>query len=485
MFQVINVIRRHLNNTPWRVIQRSEYHFQIRGVGDKLIADIWPSKYKIRVPNRKTKRYENDNRLVAAVDKLVKDLKPVFVTHKSKTRLKTKPPDNNEDQLKFTFSPQHAKADMSLDGDELRLITNTSNYSESVRLNSVDSLTYLQRANELLQEIKSRKQNMPTQVPIEVFMIGQTVVNKDEVARWMKHIGAEEFVLPPDEAVTNPALLIALAGKRCYQSFTKSLNPNITRIRQDYVAYFDNILKSGHGSVLEHSVYNFAIEGVSRVFTAEMNRHRAGWAISEGSLRFIRFGENIPYWVPDSISGEDVIPPEMGKAGEDRKDWITYKLYVDPDNSYAEPTKEKRISNIKAIADKLGLTTTKEILELKRNLSRMVFENAFNGQEKQYRILEAIWADELSPDSKFAGKKQVTSMMRRIVGLGVATGGVWSGNIRALRHVFAMRASAHAEEEMIHVFSRVVKTMAEKEPLLFGDFYKDDDGFWRPEYVKV
>ena len=100
-------------------------------------------------------------------------------------------------------------------------------------------------------------------------------------------------------------------------------------------------------------------------------------------------------------------------------------------------------------------------------------------------MLENVWADELAPNSKFANKKQVTSMMRRIVGLGVATGGVWSGNIRALRHVFAMRASAHAEEEMIHVFSRLVKTMAEKEPLLFGDFTQDDNGYWRPKYLKV
>ena len=148
---------------------------------------------------------------------------------------------------------------------------------------------------------------MPTKVPIKVFRIGHTVVDKDEVQRWMDHIGATEFEIPEDEAITDPALLIALAGKRCYMSFQAGLNPNVTQIRKEYVDYFDNILKSGHGSVLEHSVYNFAIEGVSRVFTAEMNRHRAGWAISEGSLRFIRFGENIPYWEPDSITGSDVL----------------------------------------------------------------------------------------------------------------------------------------------------------------------------------
>ena len=302
---------------------------------------------------------------------------------------------------------------------------------------------------------------MPTKVPIEVFMVGSTKVDEAEVKRWMTHIGAPEFELPT-EGVTNPAMLIALAGKRCYMSFKvdESLNPNITRIREDYVKYFDNILASGHGSVLEHSVYNFAIEGVSRVFTAEMNRHRAGWAISEGSLRFIRFGENIPYWVPDSIQGEDVLTDDRGLSMFDGG-----SLSVTHDRVTASP----------------GYWS----LEEKRHASRLIFARAFKQQEAAYRVLQAIWAEELAPESKFKDKKQVTSMMRRIVGLGVATGGMWSGNIRALRHVFAMRASKHAEEEMIHVFSRVVKMMADKEPLLFGDFEQDDNGYWRPRYVKV
>lgn len=309
---------------------------------------------------------------------------------------------------------------------------------------------------------------MPSQVPIEVFNIGRTVVDKEEVARWMKHIGAGEFEIPPDEVVTNPALLIALAGKRCYMSFVEGLNPNVNQIRKDYVAYFDNILKSGHGSVLEHSVFNFAIEGVSRVFTAEMNRHRAGWAISEGSLRFIRFGENVPYWEPDSIQG----PPALYDQYE----------YAMQHSSFDDLTAD--LARDRQTADPLHKTFVLN-LEQKKHATRIVFSRAFSDQEAAYRLLETIWADELAPESKFAGKKQITSMMRRIIGLGVATGGVWSGNIRALRHVFTMRAAPEAEEEMIHVFSRVVQKMVEKEPLLFGDFYTDDQGFWRPKYRKV
>lgn len=296
---------------------------------------------------------------------------------------------------------------------------------------------------------------MPTPVDIGIFKIGQTVVDKDEVRRWLDFIGADEFVIPEDGAVTNPALLIALAGKRCYKSFQPGLNPNVTKIRADYVEYFDNILKSGHGSVLEHAVYNFAIENVSRVFTGEMNRHRAGWAISEGSMRFIRYSESIPYWVPDSIKGPDV-----------------------------EPARDVEQVVTGMFLDHSAKATAAMPLEVKKQVTREVFRRSFEATENFYRIMESIWAVELAPESKFKGKKEITSMMRRIVGMGVATGGVWSGNIRGLRHVMTMRAAPAAEEEMLHVFSRVAKMMRDCEPALFGDF-EERDGYWAPKYVKV
>lgn len=274
---------------------------------------------------------------------------------------------------------------------------------------------------------------MPREVNIEIFNIAKTAVVPSEVERWLKHVEANDFEIPDDGAVSNPALLIALAAKRCYMSFESGLNPNVTRVRKDYADYFDNILASGHGSVLEHSVFTFAIEGVSRVFTAEMNRHRAGWAISEGSLRFIRFDKEIPYWVPTSLQPE-----------------------LDDDDDLAS----------------------------RKARSRSVFREAFTHQEALYAELLDIW--DMGDSSKnFAYKKKVTSCLRRIIGLGVATGGVWSGNVRALRHVLAMRCSPAAEEEILHVFSRIAQLMTEAEPMLFGDFHEDREGYWKPKYVKV
>lgn len=270
---------------------------------------------------------------------------------------------------------------------------------------------------------------------IEIFQIAKTRVDTDEVNRWLDFIGADAVKfwegLPAD--ITDPAMLVALAGKRCYMSFEAGLNPNVTKIRESYAEYFDNILASGHGSVLEHSVYSFAVENCTRVFTAEMNRHRAGWAMSEGSLRFIRFDRDIPFWMPLCLRD----------AEDDTHD-----------------------------------------LRMRKTLSRELFEKAFTHQESMYQKLIDIWGMDESSAS-FAYKKKVTSCLRRIVGMGVCTGGVWTGNARALRHVITMRASPAAEEEILHVFSRIAAIMAENEPLMFGDFQKDDQGFWRPKYVKV
>lgn len=211
-------------------------------------------------------------------------------------------------------------------------------------------------------------------------------------------------------------------------------------------------------SVLEHSVFTFALEGVSRVFTAEMNRHRAGWAISEGSLRFIRFSDAVPYWEPDSIQGPAV---------------------------FADVKAERALAWLEQ--DRPSPTAVDDAFteDHKKHLTRVILARSFDRQRDEYATLERLWATELGPDSKFKKKKELTSLFRRIVGMGCATGGVWSGNVRALRHVITMRCEPAAEEEILHVFSRVAKLMRDQEPLLFGDFSQDEAGYWRPQYRKV
>jgi len=222
-------------------------------------------------------------------------------------------------------------------------------------------------------------------------------------------------------------------------------------------------------SVLEHSTYSFAIENVSRVFTGEMNRHRAGWAISEGSMRFIRFSEAVPYWEPTSIQGPDVLTPIDIDSVREQLECPEVPGLVSFEDLHSDDDGEP-----------VDLT-----LDEKKHATRVIFEYAFDRQRDIYKLLEDLWKDELAPDSKFKSKKEITSLMRRIIGMGCATGGVWTGNIRALRHVLTMRCEPVAEEEILHVFSRVAMKIKEQEPMLFGDFYQDENGFWRPKYKKV
>jgi thymidylate synthase (FAD) len=93
--------------------------------------------------------------------------------------------------------------------------------------------------------------------------------------------------------------LVHFSGN-CYRSWEPGLNPNVSKVRTDQKEYFLNILRSGHGSVLEHANYSFVIWDCSRVFTHEIIRHRAGSAFSQESLRFVRL-RDIPFRIPDSL----------------------------------------------------------------------------------------------------------------------------------------------------------------------------------------
>lgn len=311
-------------------------------------------------------------------------------------------------------------------------------------------------------------------VDIEVFCIAKTSVDKTEVQRWLDFVGADEYEIPPDESCSDPALLVALAAKRCYMSFQPSLNPNVQRVRKDMTEYLDNVLKSGHGSVTEHACYTFAIENVSRVFTGEMNRHRAGVGISEGSMRYIRY-RDIPSWLPTSITltKDEEIAIETGQEVFQLNFPITpdgaQHVYVHPDvlNRLDEPLRSRW-----AVA-------------LKKLKTQAVFQRHYGQTEQNYQEIQEIWKEELAPDSKFHGKKQITSMARRIIPMGVATGGVWTMNIRAVRHIIALRASEAAEEEIAYVFGKIAKYICEQEPMLMGDFTQDENGFWTPKYRKV
>ena len=71
----------------------------------------------------------------------------------------------------------------------------------------------------------------------------------------------------------------------------------------DDKADIGHILEVGHGSVLEHAAWNMIFTGVSRSLTHELVRHRAGWAYSQLSQRYV--DESVAEYVePDCIAAD-------------------------------------------------------------------------------------------------------------------------------------------------------------------------------------
>jgi thymidylate synthase (FAD) len=170
----------------------------------------------------------------------------------------------------------------------------------------------------------------------QVFLIARPSIDLDGMRAYLREVGGEQwldrraretegFATPGGSRSTRPSatidreglaesepnggdllarnageLLVEFAGRLCYRSWEPGLNPNVTSVRRDPHEYFANILSSGHGSVLEHATYTFALRDCSRVLTHELVRHRAGSAFSQESLRYVRIAD-IGFRVPPAL----------------------------------------------------------------------------------------------------------------------------------------------------------------------------------------
>lgn len=98
---------------------------------------------------------------------------------------------------------------------------------------------------------------------------------------------------------TDGERLSEFAGRLCYMS---QKNPASRPTRE----YLENIKKQGHGSVLEHANYSLLLEGVSRSLTHELVRHRAGFAYSQLSQRYVDESE-ANFVMPPAIIGDEAL----------------------------------------------------------------------------------------------------------------------------------------------------------------------------------
>src|SRR3989338_7984860 len=234
-----------------------------------------------------------------------------------------------------------------------------------------------------MREVKNihTRRHIMKEVKPRVFLVGETRIIPEGMQSYLEHIGAPHW---DSNAQSDAEKLTEFYGKICYKSFAIGLNPNIRKVRESNKEYIDHVIEVGHGSVMEHAVINFAFADVSRVFTHELVRHRAGVAISQESLRFVRLTD-LGFWPP------------------------------------------------------LAIRENEEVME--------IMTNAFQHLEGlQLRLADILGLDE--EGINFEIKKKYTSAMRRIAPIGLATTIGWTANFRTLRHTLEMRTAPGAEEEI-------------------------------------
>lgn len=249
----------------------------------------------------------------------------------------------------------------------------------------------------------------------EVFLIAKT--SDLELEDYLSSIGSPDW--RPDPNVSDAENLVEAAGRMCYRSWEPAnsfkpdaTNPNVTRVRKGNAAYIGHVLEQGHHSVTEHASMTFVLKDVSRVVTHELVRHRAGCAYSQESLRYVRLTD-IRAMVPECFA-----------------------------------------SNQEALD--LFVSTIEHLEWVQSDLAR-------------------IFAKDLASND-FNRKKELTSAFRRLAPLGLATSITFSGNIRALRHIIAMRTSLGAEAEIRIVFLKVAQICVKEYPNFFSDMTIDANG---------
>lgn len=95
--------------------------------------------------------------------------------------------------------------------------------------------------------------------------------------------------------------LIASAGKLCYAHDSRKVFETDSN---DSAQFVQKLLQMGHESPIEHVVFTFYIEGVSRAMTHQLVRHRLA-SYSQRSQRYVDHNEFF-YVVPPRLQGKTI-----------------------------------------------------------------------------------------------------------------------------------------------------------------------------------
>ena len=229
-----------------------------------------------------------------------------------------------------------------------------------------------------------------------VYLVGRQTVDADQVEQFLTdHAATWET-----DTEVGAEQLCEMAGRLCYMSYGKGRKTN--------AEYLGHIIGVGHGSVLEHATWNFVITGVSRSFTHELVRHRAGFGYSQLSQRYV------------DESTADFVEPDC--------------IADDPDlhSVWLEAIEASHGAYCKLVQGLNATFAGVEDVTLRRKLARQAARSVLpNATETKIFV---------------------------------------TANGRALRHFIEMRANEHAEVEIRKVAIQVLRLLQVESASVFGDY---------------
>ncbi len=239
-----------------------------------------------------------------------------------------------------------------------------------------------------------------------VHLTTRTAVDWRAVADFL----AEEGVPPIPESIRagqdESAAVVEISARLCYMSYGRG--------RRDIADFIENLLSSKDGSVFEHVNYGFVVTGVSRSLTHELVRHRAGFAYSQRSQRYV-----------DETKASFVVPPALVRDAGDA------------------------------------------------TAASVVFEKALRVASDSYDEMVAA-LEEALPEDLFElrtdRRKAIRQAARAVLPNATETKIFITGNVRAWRHFIEMRAAPYADWEIRKLALRILELLQQEAPLLFGDF---------------
>ena len=122
-----------------------------------------------------------------------------------------------------------------------------------------------------------------------------------------------------------PDALVAAAARLCYRDITASelLTGEEEKLSEGLI---EHLRESGHLSTFEHVSFTFAVDGLSRVASHQLVRHRVA-SFSQQSQRYVKMGAGSAAVVPPSVLENPEAAALFRKQTEEA--YNTYKRLID------------------------------------------------------------------------------------------------------------------------------------------------------------